>query len=155
MNNRYPPELRERAVRMVYETIAQSGQRHGAIAKVAKQLGIGRESVSHWVNRKEVDEGKRPGLSTDDKQRLLELERENVELRRANEILKAACGGGGVSSRGSSTRHSPGSHLHRRAQGQPHLWASLGNRADLQGAAVRPFHLLRGQDQAAVCSLCP
>jgi transposase len=91
-NNRYPPELRERAVRMVYETVAQTGQRHGAIATVAKQLGIGRESVSHWVNRKEVDDGKRPGLSTDDKQRLLELERENVELRRANEILKAAAG---------------------------------------------------------------
>ena len=78
--------------RSVYETIAQTGQRHGAIARVAKQLGIGRESVSHWVNRKEVDEAKRPGRSTDDMQRLLELERENVELRRANEILKAAAG---------------------------------------------------------------
>ena len=92
MNKQYPPELRERAVRMVYETIAETGQRHGAIAKVAKQLGIGRESVSHWVNRKEIDEGKRPGISSDDKQRLLELEKENVELRRANEILKAAAG---------------------------------------------------------------
>src|SRR3974390_2747703 len=92
MNKQYPPELRERAVRMVYETIAQTGQSHGAIAKVAKQLGTGRAAGSHWVKRKENDEGKRPGTSSDDKQRLVELEKENVELRRANEILKAAAG---------------------------------------------------------------
>jgi len=91
-NKHYPPELRERAIRMVYETVAQTGQRHGAISRVAKQLGVGRESVSHWVNQKEVDEGKRPGTTTDDKQRLIDLERENLELRRANEILKAAAG---------------------------------------------------------------
>ena len=151
MNKQYPPELRERAVRMVYETIAQTGQRHGAIAKVAKQLGIGRESVSHWVNRKEVDEGKRPGISSDDKQRLLELEHENVELRRANEILKAAAG----FFAGSSTRHRPSSRLHRRAQGQPHLRASLGDRADLQGPAVRPLHVLRGEEQTPFSSFAP
>src|SRR3974390_1794162 len=67
MNKQYPPELRERAVRMVYETIAETGQRHGAIATVAKQLGIRRESVSRWVNRKELDEGNRPAISSDDK----------------------------------------------------------------------------------------
>jgi len=91
-NNQYPPELRERAIRMVYETIEETGQRHGAIARVARQLGIGRESVSHWINQKEVDEGKRPGTTTDENIRIAELERENRELRRANEILKAAAG---------------------------------------------------------------
>ena len=91
-NNSYPPELKERAIRMVYETVNESGQRHGAIAKVARELGIGRESLSHWINQKEIDEGKRPGVSTDDAGRIAELERENRELRRANEILKAAAG---------------------------------------------------------------
>jgi transposase len=59
---------------------------------VARELGIGRESLSHWINRKEIDEGKRPGVTTDDAGRLAELERENRELRAANEILKAAAG---------------------------------------------------------------
>ncbi len=89
-NSSYPPELRERAIRMVYETIEETGQRHGAIAKVGRELGIGRESLSHWINQKEIDEGKRVGVASDDRQRIAELERENRELRRANEILKAA-----------------------------------------------------------------
>ena len=91
-NNTYPRELRERAIRMVYETVEETGQRHGAIARVARELGIGRESVSHWINQKEIDEGTRAGVTTDDRQRIAELERENRELRRANEILKAAAG---------------------------------------------------------------
>ena len=77
---------------MVYETINETGQRHGAIASVARELGIGRESLSHWINQKESDEGKRPGVTSDDAGRIAELERENRELRRANEILKAAAG---------------------------------------------------------------
>ena len=91
-NNAYPRELRERAIRMVYETIDETGQRHGAIARVARELGIGRESLSHWINQREVDEGIKAGITTDDKTRIAELERENRELRRANEILKAATG---------------------------------------------------------------
>jgi transposase len=87
---RYPPELRERAVRMVLETIEQTGERFGVITRVARQLGIGAESLRGWVRQAEVDGGRRPGLTTAEQQRISELEREVRELRRANEILKAA-----------------------------------------------------------------
>jgi transposase len=87
---RYPPELRERAVRMVHEAIAESGERVGAVTRVARQLGIGPESLRNWVKQAEVNNGKRPGVTTEQQRRLAELERENRELRRANEILKAA-----------------------------------------------------------------
>ena len=87
----YPAELKERAVRLVAETVAeQGGQRHGAVGKVAKQLGIGPESLRHWVDQAEIDAGARPGLTTTERERTRELERENFELRRANEILKSA-----------------------------------------------------------------
>ena len=87
---RYPPELRERAVRMVLETIEQTGERVGVITRVARQLGIGSESLRGWVRQAEVDGGRRPGMTTAEQQRIAELEREVRELRRANEILKAA-----------------------------------------------------------------
>jgi transposase len=87
---RYPPELRERAVRMVLETMEQTGQRVGVITRIARQLGIGAESLRGWVRQAEVDGGRRPGLTTAEQQRIAELEREVRELRRANEILKAA-----------------------------------------------------------------
>ena len=87
---RYPRELHDRAVRMVFEVRGQSGQEKGAIARVAAQLGVGRETLRTWVQQAEVDSGKRPGTTTSDVQRIAELERENRELRRANEILKAA-----------------------------------------------------------------
>jgi transposase len=86
---KYPPELRERAVRMVFE-IFERGERLGAIHRVAGQLGIGYESLRTWVKQAEVDGGRRPGVTTADQQRIAELERENRELRRANEILKSA-----------------------------------------------------------------
>ena len=90
---RYPSELRERAVRMVFEVRERSGQEKGAVARVATQLGVGRETLRNWVQQAEVDSGKlgkRPGTTTSDAQKIAELERENRELRRANEILKAA-----------------------------------------------------------------
>ena len=87
---RYPPELRERAVRMVLETIQQTGERFGVITRVAEQLGIGSESLRTWVRQAEVDGGQRPGVTTAEQQRITELEREVRELRRANQILKAA-----------------------------------------------------------------
>jgi transposase len=87
---RYPPELRERAVRRVFETIQQTGERFGAITRVARQLGIASESLRSWVRQAEVDGGQRPGVTTSEQQRIAELERDNRELRRANEILKAA-----------------------------------------------------------------
>jgi transposase len=87
---KYPDEVRERAVRMVFEIREESGQQQGAIARVADRLGINRETLRNWVKQAEIDGGKRPGTSTVDSQRIAELEREVRELRRANEILKAA-----------------------------------------------------------------
>lgn len=87
---RYPPELRERAVRMVLETSSERGERFGAVTRVAGQLGIGAESLRTWVHQAEVDGGRRTGLTTEERARMKELERENRELRRANEILKSA-----------------------------------------------------------------
>lgn len=88
---RYPAELKERGVRMVQETIeAQGGERHGVIARVAGQLGVGVESLRYWVKQAEVDSGRRPGVTTEQQRRIVELEKENKELRRSNEILRAS-----------------------------------------------------------------
>jgi transposase len=87
---KYPDELRERAVRMVFEVREQTGEKHGVITRVARELGIGTESLRGWVNRAEIDSGRRAGTSTADARRIAELEREVRELRRANDILKAA-----------------------------------------------------------------
>lgn len=75
---------------MVREAIAESGERFGAVTRVAKQLGIGVESVRNWVRQAEIDGGQRPGATSEERRRIAELEREVRELRRANEILKAA-----------------------------------------------------------------
>jgi transposase len=90
VQRRYPPEIRERAVRLVFETAAEQGEWHGAVGKVSKQLGIGPESLRHWVRQAEIDRGQRPGLTSAEQERIKVLERENRELRRANEILKSA-----------------------------------------------------------------
>ena len=89
-SQKYPEELRERAVRMVFEIREQTGDKHGVIPRVARELGVGTESLRGWVNQAEVDSGRRPGTSSADSQRIAELEREVRELRRANDILKAA-----------------------------------------------------------------
>ncbi len=75
---------------MVAEAIELEGDAFGMITRVARQLGIGPESLRKWVRQAEVDGGTRPGLATGERQRLAELEREVRELRRANEILKSA-----------------------------------------------------------------
>jgi len=87
---RYPPEMKERAVRLVSETATEQGQRFGAVTRIARQLGIGEESLRSWVRQAEVDRGERGGLTSEERARMRELERENRELRRANEILKSA-----------------------------------------------------------------
>jgi transposase len=71
---KYPEEMRERAVRMVLEIRERAGERHGAVTRVAKELGVGTESLRQWVNQAEVDSGRRPGTSTVDAQRIAELE---------------------------------------------------------------------------------
>ena len=88
---RYPPELRERAVRMAQDAIAQQGgQTFGVVTRVARHVGVGAESLRNWLKQAEIDSGRQAGTSTVDAQRIAELEREVRELRRANDILKAA-----------------------------------------------------------------
>ena len=87
---KYPEELRERAVKMVVEIQAREGKGRGEVARVARQLGVHPETLRLWVRQAEVDSGARPGTTSEDARRIAELEREVRELRRANEILKAA-----------------------------------------------------------------
>jgi transposase len=87
----YPPELRERAVRMVAEVQGDYPSQWAAITAVASKLGIGSaETLRKWVRRAEVDAGERPGLTSEERAEIKALKKENAELRRANEILKAA-----------------------------------------------------------------
>ena len=89
--SRYPGELRERAVQMVQEHRREYGSEWAAIVSIAGRLGVGApETLRTWVRRAEVDGGQRSGVTTAERERLVQLERENRELRRANEILKAA-----------------------------------------------------------------
>jgi len=88
--NRYPPEVRERAVRMVFSQEAEHDSQWSAICSISAKLGMTSETLRRWVRQAEIDEGRRGGLSTDERERLTDLERENRELRRANEILKSA-----------------------------------------------------------------
>ena len=89
-SGRYPRELRERAVRMVFEHQEEHPSQWAAICSIAQKFGISHETLRKWVRRAEVDGGLRPGLTTDERERLKSLERENKELRRANEILRSA-----------------------------------------------------------------
>ena len=87
----YPPELRKRAVRMVAEVLPDYPSEWPAIVAVADKLGIGTaETLRKWVRRAEVDAGSRPGTTSEENAEIRRLKRENAELRRANEILKAA-----------------------------------------------------------------
>ena len=86
----YPPEVRERAVRMVFEHQGEYLSQWKAIESISAKLSINHETLRQWVRRAETDAGERPGLTTDERARMRELEREVKELRRANEILKAA-----------------------------------------------------------------
>ena len=88
--SRYPQELRERAVRMVFEHQGEHSSQWAAIRSIAEKFGVSSETLRKWVRRAETDGGLRPGLTTDERERLKGLERENRELRRANEILKSA-----------------------------------------------------------------
>ena len=88
--SRFSPEVRERAVRMVFEHAQNHPSQWAAITSIAEKIGCTAETLRHWVRQAERDSGRRPGLTTDERTRFKQLERENAELRRANEILKAA-----------------------------------------------------------------
>jgi transposase len=87
---RYSDGEKAQAVRLVRQLRTETAQRHGAVKRVADQLGYGVESVRSWVMQADIDEGVQPGTSSRDQARIRELEQENRELRRANEILKRA-----------------------------------------------------------------
>jgi transposase len=86
----YSPEVRERAVRLVLAQQDAHDSQWAAIESIAGKIGCAAETVRKWVRQRERDDGKRAGLTTDERLRLRDLERENRELRRANEILRKA-----------------------------------------------------------------
>ena len=88
--SKYPQELRERAVRMVFEHAREHPSQWATIRSVAAKLDCTTECLRRWVRQAERDAGQRPGLTTHEQQRVKELERENRELKRANEILRTA-----------------------------------------------------------------
>ena len=88
--SRFSPEVRTRAVRMVMEQEAAHDSQWAAITSIAEKIGCTAETLRKWVRQAERDAGTRPGLTTEERERLKQLERENFELRRANEILRLA-----------------------------------------------------------------
>ena len=88
--NKFSPEMRERAVRMVQEQRGEYPSLWAAIESIAPKIGCVPQTLHDWVKREEVDSGQREGLTTSERERLKQLERENKELRRANDILKTA-----------------------------------------------------------------
>lgn len=89
-STRYPAEVRERAVRLVLDHQGEHGSQWEAISSIAAKIGCTAETLRRWVRQAERDSGARPGMTTDDRDRIRALERENRELRQANEILRKA-----------------------------------------------------------------
>ena len=87
---RYSPEEKARAVRLVRQLRKELGTSHGTVQRVAEQVGCGVESLRTWVKQADIDEGVEPGLTSAEAKRIRELEQENRELRRANDLLKRA-----------------------------------------------------------------
>ena len=89
-SKKYSPEVRERAVRLVFEHQGEHDSQWAAIGSIAEKIGCTSETLRKWVRQAERDQGVKPGLTTDERERLKALERENKELRRTNEILRKA-----------------------------------------------------------------
>ena len=130
---KYPDELRERATRMTLEALADPARAKGAIRRIADELGVHPEALRTWVKKAQVDGGLRPGTTTDEAQRIKELEKEVRELRRANAIPKSASA---CLSRRSVSARPVDLPVHRLPQG------GVRGLADLQGA-----HWRRSQDR--------
>jgi len=89
-STRYSPEVRERAVRLLFEQRGEYGSEWAALVSIASKIGCTAETLRKWVRRTETDQGMRAGMTTSGREQLLELKRENRELKRANEILRKA-----------------------------------------------------------------
>jgi transposase-like protein len=89
-SKRYSPEVRERAVRLVFDHQGEHDSQWAAIRSISEKIGCTPETLRSWVRQAERDQGRRAGLTTDERRHLKDLERENRELRRANEILRKA-----------------------------------------------------------------
>ena len=111
---KYPDELRERATRMTLEALADPARAKGAIRRIADELGVHPEALRTWVKKAQIDQGTRPGTTTDEAQRIKELEKEVRELRRANAILKSASA---CLSRRSVSAHLVALPVHRDQEG--------------------------------------
>ncbi len=88
--NRYSPEVKERAVRMVFDHLSEYDSQWSAIVSISSKMGCSAETLRRWVRRSEIDSGRRGVLTSDERARFKEMERENRELRRVNEILRKA-----------------------------------------------------------------
>ena len=87
---KYPPELKDRATKMVLDLRAEDPKDVNVISQVSRQLGVGGESLRNWVKQAEVEAGQRPGLTAEEREELKRLRKENCDLQRANDILQAA-----------------------------------------------------------------
>ena len=137
-HKRYPPEVRERAVRLVLEHQENYNSQWAALTSIADKIGCTAETLRKWVRHAEVDQGSRPGVNSSERERIRELERENRELKRANEILRKASA---FSPKRSSTANRRAGAIHRPTPGC--TWG----RADMQAIADRPVDVLRAQGQ--------
>lgn len=91
-SRKYPDELRERATRMALDALADPARAKGAIRRIGEELGVHPEALRTWVKKAQIDQGTRPGTTTDEAQRIKELEKEIRELRRAKAIPKSTVG---------------------------------------------------------------
>jgi len=133
-SKRYSPEVRERAVRLVFEQEGQHESQWAAIGSISAKIGCTAETLRGWVRQSERDQGRRAGLTSNERDRLKELERENRELKRANEILRKASA---FFAQAELDRQGSDGGVYGRSAGR--LWG----RADLRGTADRPVDVLR------------